>query len=196
MTPPPPSAAFITVVSGLPRSGTSMMMRALDAGGIPALSDNSRAADIDNPFGYFEYEPVKALRRQAGWLEAARGHCVKIIYRLLYDLPDTLPYRIVFMERNLDEVIASQNAMLRRLGRPVNGGRDADLKGLFERELSACDAWLRTQPNVCVLRTSYQAAMSAPGEQFAAVALFLDRRCDIEAMVATVDPSLHRERRN
>ena len=109
MTPPPPSAAFITVVSGLPRSGTSMMMRALDAGGIPALSDNSRAADIDNPFGYFEYEPVKALRRQAGWLEAARGHCVKIIYRLLYDLPDTLPYRIVFMERNLDEVIASQN---------------------------------------------------------------------------------------
>lgn len=173
-----------------------MMMRALNAGGIPALSDGARPPDIDNPFGYFEYEPVKALQRQAGWLEAARGHCVKIIYRLLYDLPSALPYRIVFMERNLDEVIASQNAMLRRRGQPVDVGRDADTKKAFERHLSVCIAWLREQPNVRVLRTGYQAALSAPGEQFAAVARFLDRQCDIAAMVATVDPCLYRERRN
>src|SRR5229473_1246199 len=107
---------YVTVVTGMPRSGTSLMMQMLEAGGITALADDRRPADIHNPQGYFEYEPVTRIARDASWLEAARGKAVKIIYRLLPHLPADFGYRIVFMDRNLSEIFMSQRDMLRARG--------------------------------------------------------------------------------
>ena len=139
---------FITVVSGLPRSGTSLMMQMLHAGGLPALTDGLRTADENNLRGYFEYEPVKRLRSDRSWLPQARGHAVKIIHLLLRELPldGTLQYRIVFMQRPIEEVIASQHSMLAREGKA--GADAAVLKKAFEGQLAQLHAWLAQQPGM------------------------------------------------
>ena len=108
---------FVTVVSGLPRSGTSLMMQMLAAGGVELLIDQIRRADADNPRGYFELEAVKRTRQDASWLDDAAGKAVKVIHLLLRDLPDDREYRVVMMSRDLDEVLASQQAMLARSGK-------------------------------------------------------------------------------
>jgi hypothetical protein len=107
----------IIVVSGLPRSGTSVMMQMLDNGGIPVVTDNIRTADTDNPRGYYEYEQVKKIREDAAWVPATRGKAFKMVSQLLYDLPAQEQYHVIFMERDLDEMLASQEKMLQRLGR-------------------------------------------------------------------------------
>src|SRR5215831_7771246 len=109
----------IMIVSGLPRSGTSLMMQMLDKGGLPVVTDNIRAADTDNPRGYYEYEQVKKIKEDASWLPATRGKAFKMVSQLLYDLPASETYRIIFMERDLEEVLQSQEKMLARLGRPA-----------------------------------------------------------------------------
>ena len=126
---------FITVVSGLPRSGTSMMMQMLHAGGHPCLTDDRREADADNPRGYFEYDKVKQLRTDCSWLPEATGKAVKIIAQLLSVLPTELDYKIIFMRRELDEVIASQNRMLDRQGRGGSDLSDERLRELFDQQL-------------------------------------------------------------
>jgi hypothetical protein len=118
---------FITIVSGLPRSGTSMMMQMLAAGGMPALADNLRQADEDNPRGYYEFERVKEVATDSSWLDEAEGKAVKMVYRLLYDLPADRSYRVIFMIRSLDEVIASQQVMLERSGTASDALDDAQL---------------------------------------------------------------------
>ncbi|MBY0458847.1 MAG: hypothetical protein K2V38_16030, partial [Gemmataceae bacterium] len=123
----------VTVVSGLPRSGTSLMMQLIHAGGVEALTDNIRAADTDNPRGYFEFERVKKVKDDAAWLPDARGKVVKMVSQLLYDLPPTETYRVVFMERDIDEVLDSQEKMLSRLGREA-AARD-DMKRAFAMHL-------------------------------------------------------------
>src|SRR5262245_40494991 len=107
----------IIIVSGLPRSGTSLMMQLLDAGGVEVVTDGVRAADPDNPRGYYEFEKVKQVKRDASWLPGVRGKAVKMVSQLLLDLPPTERYRVVFMERDLAETIDSQERMLQRLGR-------------------------------------------------------------------------------
>src|SRR5438046_6429896 len=110
--------SYITVVSGLPRSGTSLMMQMLRAGGMPVRTDGFRKADEDNPRGYLEYEPVKRTREDSSWVSDAVGKAVKVVYLLLRDLPDGFDYRVILMRRSLREVLASQSAMLMRSGRP------------------------------------------------------------------------------
>jgi hypothetical protein len=107
---------FITVVSGLPRSGTSLMMQMLAAGGLPPLTDNLRDADESNPRGYFEFDPVKRLRSDRSWLDQARGHAVKIIHVLVRELPadGQFHYRLLLMKRPMEEILASQRALLER----------------------------------------------------------------------------------
>jgi hypothetical protein len=187
---------IVTIVSGLPRSGTSMMMRALDVGGLRAMTDGHRQPDIDNPYGYFEYEPAKRLAEDTSWLAAARGKVVKIVYRLLYYLPSDHQYRIVFMHRDLDEVIASQNAMLRRSGLVVDAHADAGLKRLFAEELARCEAWVDKKPNCRMHRIEHCAVLAEPGRQFRTVCEFLGIEMDIAAMEASVDRGLYRERRS
>src|SRR6516162_8939972 len=109
----------ITIVSGLPRSGTSLMMQMLDYGGMEVVTDNIRTADTDNPKGYYEYEIVKKIKQDISWLPATRGKAFKMVSQLLYDLPANETYRIIFMERDMDETLLSQEKMLQRLGRPA-----------------------------------------------------------------------------
>ncbi|HNY87520.1 MAG TPA: hypothetical protein PKN23_13545, partial [Candidatus Hydrogenedentes bacterium] len=123
---PPPE---IVVVSGLPRSGTSMMMRMLAAGGMPLFTDGVRAADSDNPLGYFEHEAVKRLREDASWVPGAAGKAVKVVSALLPALPEGFQYRVILMRRPLEEVLASQRRMFGRRGAPAadDGARMAGL---------------------------------------------------------------------
>ncbi|MBX7106216.1 MAG: sulfotransferase [Gemmataceae bacterium] len=187
---------FVTVVSGLPRSGTSLMMQMLVAGGLPALTDSQRSADESNPRGYLEYEPVKQLRTDRSWLPQARGHAVKIIHLLLRELPVVagLDYRVVFMQRPLDEVLASQTAMLRRDGKAA--GNPAILRPAFEKQLAQVEAWLATRGDMTVLPVSYHRVVSDPLAVAGEVRTFLGMSLDIDAMARAVDPSLYRERSN
>lgn len=185
---------FVTIVSGLPRSGTSLMMQMLHAGGLPVLSDGLRTADENNLRGYFEYEPVKRLRTDRSWLPQARGHAVKIIHLLLRDLllDGSLRYRIVFMQRPMTEVLASQRAMLQREGKA--GADPAILKKAFEGQLLQLDAWLAAQAHVDVLRVPYHQVVSEPLAVAVAVNGFLGLSLDTAAMASAVDPALHRQR--
>ena len=187
---------MITIVSGLPRSGTSMMMKVLEAGGIPVLADHVRAADVDNPNGYYEFEPVKSTREDASWLAQAEGHVVKMVYKLLYDLPGGHGYRVVFMQRALKEVIASQNAMLARRGRTEAGGAGSEhtLVGSLASEVAACKVWLKSRPEFSVTFVNYNAMLEEPAEAAAALNAFLGGTLDEAAMRAAVDPNLYRQK--
>jgi hypothetical protein len=185
---------FITIVSGLPRSGTSLMMQMLHAGGLPALTDGVRASDHNNQRGYFEFEPVKRLRTDRAWLPQACGHVVKIIHLLLRDLllDGSLHYRIVFMQRPIDEVLASQRAMLQHDGKP--GADPALLKKAFESQLAQLGPWLAAQPNVTVLNVPYHQAVLEPQAVATNLCSFLGLQLNTTAMVRAVDPALHRQR--
>ena len=185
---------FVTVVSGLPRSGTSMMMRMLEAGGMPVVVDHDRKPDPDNPNGYYEFEPIKALKEDASWVAGAMGHAVKAVYLLLYDLPPQYQYRVVFMRRDLPEVIASQDTMLRRSG-SATGNLDATvLARHFETQIRQVDAWLRRQPNFAVLYVKYADIVRDPAAAAEAIAAFLGGTLDAAKMAASVDPTLYRQR--
>ena len=183
----------IVVVSGLPRSGTSLMMQMLDRGGIPALTDEVRGADPDNPRGYYEFEQVKQTKKDQTWLPQARGKVVKMVSSLLYDLPANEIYRIVFMQRDIDEVLESQEKMLRRLHRPT--APRAQMKTSFAIHLERVAKWLASQPNFRVLYVSYNHLLNDPESETGKVSEFLDSCCNVEEMLAAIDPSLYRNRK-
>lgn len=183
----------IIIVSGLPRSGTSLMMQMLDRGGVPVATDNIRSADTDNPRGYYELEQVKTIKHDASWLPSMRGRAFKMVSQLLYELPSSQRYRIIFMERDLDEMIASQEKMLARLGKP---SAPADqIRHLFAQHLERVRAWLAEQPNIAVLSVRYRDLVEHPADESARIAAFLDGRADPAGMAATVDTSLYRNRK-
>lgn len=187
------SNTYVTIVSGLPRSGTSMMMRMLEVGGMPVLVDNIRVADDDNPRGYYEFEPVKQTKRDASWVQQAPGKAVKLVYRLLYDLPADYQYRVLFMRRNLNEVLASQRKMLARDGRGDDVD-DGEMAALFRAELAKFDAWVKKQPNFTLIDVQYNELLSEPEPVIHRVAEFLDGSVDRESMAQVVDKSLYRNR--
>jgi hypothetical protein len=184
----------VTIVSGLPRSGTSMMMRMLERGGMPVLVDGIRTADEDNPRGYYEFERVKQIEHDAAWLDDAGGKAVKMISGLLQHLPAGRPYKVIFMRREMDEILASQRRMLVRRGEPTDRIQDDEMAALFHKHLAKVEAWLDEQPNIQVLYVSYNDMLEDPAAQVAKVAEFLDAGLDPERMVAVIDPSLYRQR--
>ena len=186
--------APIIVVSGLPRSGTSMAMRLLVAGGIPALTDGIRAPDPDNPHGYFEFERVKQLKTDHGWLAGAAGRAVKVIHMLLPDLPADLEYRVVFMERDLREVIRSQDLMLQRAGKRGGALPPDRLMAMYSAQLAHVDRELSARPRTRVLRVAHRGLIERPAAEVRRISEFLGGNLDENAMVAAVDPSLHRNR--
>ena len=183
---------FITVVSGVPRSGTSMMMQLLGAGGMALLTDGIRGADADNPRGYFEFEPVKLIPADTSWLAEAYGKAVKIIYALLTHLPAQHRYRVIFMWRNLDEIMASQEVMLRH--RDAGAMRSDQVVRTLREQLSEIDAWLRQQANFDVLPLDYADVLASPRSAAARIDEFLGGGLDREAMARVPDPALHRQR--
>lgn len=189
-----PNSEYITIVSGLPRSGTSMMMKMLEQGGLPVVTDRLRTADDDNPNGYYEFEPVKKTRDDPSWLPDARGKVVKMVYSLLRDLPANFKYRVVFMRRALPEVIASQNKMLRRHGKDPKPGDDALMMGLFEKELQKIEEWLELQPNFETVYVWYNELLGGPQETVKVINEFCDGVLDEAAMCTVIDPNLYRNR--
>lgn len=182
----------ITIVSGLPRSGTSLMMQMIDRGGIPALTDEIRSADRDNPKGYYEFEPVKQTKDNPGWLGDARGKVVKMVSSLLYDLPASESYRVVFMRRDIEEILDSQEKMLLRLGKPV-ADRSA-IRMAFDVHLKRLMEWLPDQKHLNLLELSYNELLTNPRDEIARLNLFLGGHLDTETMVASIDPQLYRNR--
>jgi hypothetical protein len=186
-------AQAILVVAGLPRSGTSLMMQMLEAGGADVVTDRVRSADADNPRGYYEFEPVKTIQRDASWLPAMRGKAFKMVSQLLYDLPSGERYKILFMERDLDETLRSQEKMLARLGRTA--ARREQMVRAYTLHLERLHAWLALQGNLAVLRVGYRDLLERPREQAQRVAAFVGAGLDVERMAGAVDPSLYRNRK-
>ena len=188
------------IVSGLPRSGTSMLMQMLAVGGVPLLVDDSRPADPDNPRGYYELDAVKRLAADSSVLLNASGRAVKVIHRLLKHLPSGPTYAVIFLHRRIDEVVASQRAMLERLGR--DGARlDPDrLVELYRGEVASAIQRASARADVRLLEIGHADVLGAPSAAAEGIAAFLraspgwTRPLDAVAMAAAVDPLLHRQR--
>jgi len=184
----------ITIVSGLPRSGTSMMMKMLTAGGLELLTDNIRAADEDNPKGYFEFERVKQIENDKAWLEDARGRVVKLISALLKHLPTAYNYKVIFMRRAMPEILASQRQMLIRRGEPADAVPDDKMAAMFNKHVAQVESWLAAQPNIDVLYVSYNEVMKDSRSQAERINLFLGGSLKVEEMVDVVDRGLYRQK--
>lgn len=187
----------IVVVSGLPRSGTSMMMNMLQAGGMQPVTDELRVADVDNPKGYFEDERVKDLEHSTdkAWIREARGKVLKVISFLLKDLPEENAYQIIFMRRDLDEILASQNKMIVHRG-ASDTTDDESIKELYRNDIARARVLARRKPNVEMIEVKYRGTIEEPRETAAAVNAFLGGILDEQAMANTVDASLYRNKRN
>jgi hypothetical protein len=184
----------IIVVSGLPRSGTSMMMKMLAEGGLPAVTDSTRNADEDNPNGYFEFEPVKKLAEgQSEWLVDAAGGTVKVISALLEHLPSQHRYKVIFMEREIGEILASQHKMLSRRSEPSKTS-DGEMEAQFRQHLAATKYWLARQPNMDVLYVDYNRLMADPAADCQAVAEFIGLPVDVARMRSVPNERLYRNR--
>ncbi len=185
----------IVVVSGLPRSGTSMLMKMLEAGGLPLVADGVRTADEDNPKGYYEDERVKGLAEQAdkSWLDAARGRAIKVISFLLKELPASHNYRVLFLRRNLSEVLASQAKMLARRGE-ASDADDARMRELLESDLWRAGYLLRHAPQFEALDVEYRQVLDDPAGQARRINAFLGGDLDETAMATVVDKQLYRNR--
>ncbi len=186
----------VVIVSGLPRSGTSMMMKMLEAGGLPPMTDNLREADVDNPKGYYEYERVKDLEAEKDktYVREGRGKALKVISFLLKYLPPDNFYRVIFMVRDLDEVIASQNKMLDHR-EEENTLRDETAKELYRKHLINVKVLGRMKENFEVLEVNYKEALQNPQEAATRINEFLDNKLKLAEMVTVIDPSLYRNRK-
>ena len=186
----------VIVVSGLPRSGTSMMMRMLEAGGIAPFTDGERRADVDNPEGYYELERVKDLEKDPdrGWVRDARGRALKVISFLLRHLPDDNAYRVIYMRRHLDEVLQSQDKMLDRLGNPAPGGSLEAMKEAYRNDIVAARLFARKQPNMELIEIHYRETIENPEQTARQVNAFLGGHLDESAMTAAVRADLYRNR--
>ena len=185
----------VYVVSGLPRSGTSMMMKMLEAGGIPPMIDEIREADNDNPKGYYEFERVKQMDKgDTSWVAEAVDKVVKVISALLKHLPADYEYKVVFVRRNMDEILASQRKMLIRRGENADDMDDEKMAGLFEKHLQSTINWMGEQPNIAVMYVHYSDMLANPESHVEKIQTFLDQPLNTRAMAEIVDPNLYRNR--
>jgi hypothetical protein len=186
---------MIIIVSGLPRSGTSLMMQMLAAGGVPVLSDGERKADTDNPKGYLEWERIKQLPKDPSLIAEAEGKVVKVISQLILSLPSNHEYRVIFMQRPLPEVLKSQDEMLRRRGQEDSILADTSaIEEEFQRHLVEVSKQLTGHANMQVLRVHYHRLLRDPKAVAEEVAAFLKAPLDVDNMVRQVDGSLYRNR--
>lgn len=191
----PSNSNPVVVVSGLPRSGTSMMMKVLEAGGLTPVTDELRSADEDNPKGYYELERVKQMDKgDTAWVADAQGKVVKVISALLEYLPPDYQYKVVFMRRNMDEILASQKKMLERRGEPTDRVSDEDLTRLFAKHLQKVETWMRAQPNFAVFYADYNDMLANPEPFVRQINQFLGGGLDEAKMATVVDPNLYRNR--
>ena len=185
----------IIVVTGLPRSGTSMMMRMLESVGIEILTDHGRVADDDNPRGYYEYEMVKKLKDGCvSWLPLAQGKAIKVISALITYLPSDYRYRILFMQRSIPQVLASQRKMLINRGEDPDKVKDSEMASTFDKHLTQVMDWLSNQQNISTLYIDYNKVINEPAPNIRYINSFLGGFLDEERMIAVVEPDLYRQR--
>lgn len=184
----------IIVVSGLPRSGTSMMMQMLAAGGIATLTDDDRPPDESNPRGYFEFGPVKKLGKQNDWVDDAGGKAVKIVAQLLPKMPHKHEKRIIFMSRPLGEIIGSQSQMLERLGRKGGAISSRQLAATYKKQVDSLSRSLPQRNGLAAITIDYAHCIADPQSAARRVNLFLGGSLDEQAMAAAIDASLYRAR--
>jgi hypothetical protein len=184
----------IIVVSGLPRSGTSMMMKMLNAAGIEPVTDNIRTADEDNPKGYYELEKVKQLDKDNSWVGDCKGKVIKVISMLLKPLPANQDYKIIFMRRKMQEILDSQKQMLIRRNQP-NPVPDEKMAEMFNKHLKDVEAFIEKQPNMECLYISYNDVLENPAVNVEKINEFLGGAMNTSAMLEVVDTALHRQRR-
>ncbi len=185
----------ITIVSGVPRSGTSLMMQMLEAAGVEPLADRHRPADESNPKGYYELEAVKRSKVDTRWVEDAEGRAVKVIHALLGELPRDRHYRVIFMQRDLDEVIDSQDRMLERLGEAPPPLPRERVRAVFEKQVAEALRLLEGEPCFDAIVIEHAQLIAQPIESARRIAAFIGRSDVAGAMAACVAPDLHRERR-
>ena len=183
----------ITIVSGLPRSGTSLMMKMLEAGGIEPVTDNIRGADLDNPKGYYEFEKVKTIVEDSSWLPGTRGKTFKMVSILLRNLPPNQRFKLIFMRREMGEILASQSKMLEHMGK-ASGPRNEQMAALFTNHLAKIETWVAQRPEIEVLYVSHNDLVQNPSAVVERIKTFLNRPLNVDAMIATVDISLYRNR--
>lgn len=187
----------IYVVSGLPRSGTSMMMKMLEAGGLSPLTDNERTADDDNPKGYYEFERVKKMQEgDVEWIHNAPGKVIKVISYLLQHLPAEYEYKVIFMRRAMPEILASQKKMLINRGEPTDKVSDEELTILYEKHLEKTFAWMNEHKNFSCLQVDYNRLLQDPSSLLPQIQAFIGNRVNSEKMAEVVDPKLYRQRKN
>ena len=190
----PAQADFMVVVSGLPRSGTSLMMQMLAAGGLPVVSDGRRVPDPDNPRGYWEDQRVLNLAGDNAWLDDCQGRALKVVATHLPQLPRHLQYKIIFMQRRLEEMVASQNRMLARQGLPPGQLAGPQLAQALGRHQEQMLAWAQTQPHFSLLTLWFHQLVQDPHPRIQRVQSFLGLDLDRAAMAGAVDPALYRQR--
>ena len=183
------------IISGLPRSGTSMMMRMLEAGGLAPFTDHIRKPDNDNPKGYYEFERVKKLEKDKSWLPEAKGKAVKIISILLKHLPSEYEYKVIFMHRNMEEILASQARMLARRGKDSSSVTDDELSKKFNMHLKNIKEWLANQPNFDVMYVTYHEVIQNRRDHCIKINEFLGNRLDVKQMIGAIDKTLYRNKR-
>ncbi len=169
-------------------------MQMLEAGGLPPLTDKIRKADDDNPRGYYEFERVKKVKTDASWLDDCHSKVVKMVSMLLFDLPPTREYQVIFMQRNMNEILSSQNAMLKRQVKHDGGIGDDEMAGMFHRHLEKVKNWLITRENFEVLFVNHHEAVTTPEAVAEKVNVFLGGRLDEARMAGVVDAKLYRQR--
>ena len=184
---------FATIVTGLPRSGTSLLMQMLRDGGLPILTDSIRSPDEDNPRGYLEFEKVKQLREDSSWLDEAIGKAVKIVHLLVLSLPEDREYRIILMRRRMPEVIASQERMLARQGKPRSNIAPLELERIFNAQLTNVIRWIDERPQFQSLEIWYHDLITHPHPCVEQIDEFLGGGLDRNAMTMTIDPQLYRQ---
>lgn len=191
----PSVSEAVTLVSGLPRSGTSMMMRMLGAGGMQIVTDNIRRPNPDNPNGYFELEKIKELEHDGSWLKNEKGRAIKAISAFLPMLPKDIFYYVIFMQRHMDEILASQKKMLERRGSAGEQSvSDERMAAKYQSYLEATYKWLRQQDHIHVLYVHYSNVLQDPLGQARGVNAFLQHTLDPGKMATAVDPNLYRQR--
>lgn len=186
----------IVVVSGLPRSGTSMMMKMLEAGGMPVWMDGVRTADDQNPKGYYELERVKELDKalDKAWVREGRGRAVKVISSLLEHLPATNNYQVLFMHRNMPEVLASQRKMLTQRNEDPDAVSDVSMTEFYEKHLRKVKYFLAHAPGFAALDLTYADVVADPATMARRIQTFLGAGLDLTGMARAVDADLYRNR--
>jgi hypothetical protein len=190
------SGEAVIVVSGLPRSGTSMTMQMLAAASIPVITDGVREPGEDNPRGYFEDERVKALHKEGedrSWLDGVRGKAIKIISFFLRDLPPSNRYKVLFMRRDLREVLSSQRRMIQRRGEPL-GSDEEGMYEILERHLAEVERLIRESSHFEILNVEYRDVIADPRREAIRIRDFLGLDLDVERMAGAVDSGLYRNR--